>query len=176
MKSYKDLSQKYSAKEIAESFIFPGSKNEKQRQSQIEAFRSYRQKIDDSLTQKDRLIILLLQLKFQIEDYIGSKEFSKSQTFSFFLKEYISRLNKKNKEFAEEIDIDPTELSQIINHHRPPSEKFIIRLEIHSNKNFPALLWFKLIEKEKAYKIMRNKNLRIQESKHVKQKLEFSLL
>jgi plasmid maintenance system antidote protein VapI len=176
MKSYKDLSQKYDEKEIAESFVFPGSKNEKQRQSQLEAFREYRQKIDNSSTQEDRLRILLLQLKFQIEDYIGSKDFSKTQTFSFFLKEYILRLDKKNKEFAEEIDIDPTELSQIINHHRYPSQKLIIRLEIHSNKNFPALMWFKLIEKEKAYEIAHDKNIRAQESKHVKQKLEFSLL
>ncbi len=176
MKSYKDLAQKYSPKEIAESFVFPGSKNEKQRQSQLEGFREYRQKIDESLTQKDRLIILLLQLKFQIEDYVGSSEFSKTHTFSFFLKEYITRLDKKNKEFAEEIDIDPTELSQIIHHHRAPSEKFIIRLEIHSNRNFPALLWFKLIEKEKAYEIVHNKSIRVREGRHVKQKLGFSLL
>jgi len=175
MKSYKALSQKYNAKEIAESFVFPGSKNEEQRQSQLASFQEYRQKIDHSLTQEDRLRILLLQLKFHMEDYIQSKDFSQTQTFSFFLKEYISRLGKKNKEFAEEIDIDPTELSQIINHHRYPSEKFIIRLEIHSNKNFPALMWFRLIEKEKAYKIVHNKNLREQEINHVKQKLEFSL-
>ena len=71
MKSYKDLAQKYSPKEIAESFVFPGSKNEKQRQSQLEGFREYRQKIDESLTQKERLEIRLLQLKFQAEDGIG---------------------------------------------------------------------------------------------------------
>lgn len=176
MKSYKDLTDKYTPKEIAESFVFPRSKNKKHRQSQIEAFQEYRQKVSNSLKEKDRLISLLLQLKFQIEDYIQSETFSKSETFGFFLKEYITRLDKKNKQFAEEIDIDPTELSQIINHHRQPSEKFIIRLEIHSNKNFPALLWFKLIEKEKAYDLMHDRNLRIQESKHVKQKLEFSLI
>ena len=46
MKSYNNLTLKYSPKEIAESFVFPGSKNEKQRQQQLEAFREYRQKID----------------------------------------------------------------------------------------------------------------------------------
>lgn len=176
MKSYKELTQKYSPQEIAESFVFPGRKNEKNRNTQIEAFREYRRKADSELTGRDRLIILLLQLKFEIEDYIQSEEFSKSQNFGFFLKEYITRLDKKNKEFAEEIDIDPTELSQIINHHRTPSEKLIIRLEIHSNKNFPAILWFKLIEKEKAHDIMYDREIRTKESKHVKQKLEFSLL
>jgi hypothetical protein len=60
-------------------------------------------------------------------------------------------------------------LSQIINQHRQPTEKLIIRLEIHSNKNFPALLWFKLIEKEKAYKLIHDKELRERERKHVKQ-------
>lgn len=68
------MTQKYNEKEIAESFVFPGSKNKKQRLSQLEGFRAYRQKFYDSLTQEDRLEILLLQLKFQIEDYIGGKD------------------------------------------------------------------------------------------------------
>jgi plasmid maintenance system antidote protein VapI len=88
-----------------------------------------------------------------MEDYIKTDEFVKELHFGFFLKEYIARLDKKNKDFAQEINMDPSELSQVINKHRSPSDKLIIRLDIHSNKNFPALMWLRLIEKEKAYEL-----------------------
>jgi len=176
MKSRKDLTKKYSAKELADSFVFPGSKNAHDVQERLELFRGYRRKAKAKMTVKARLMSHLLQLRFQIEDYLQSDHFSESHTFAFFLKEYIARLNKRNNEFADEIDMDPSELSQIINQHGAPNQKLIIRLEIHSNKNFPALLWFKLIEKEKAHALVHNEDLRNEERKHVKQKLAFSLV
>jgi plasmid maintenance system antidote protein VapI len=176
MNNYKELEKQYSPSELAESFVFPGATNEKQREGQLQAFREFRKGAAAKLTEKDKLILVLLQLKFQMEDYILKEPFSSTYHFGFFLKEYISRLNKRNKDFAEEISIDPTELSLIINRHRPPTEKLIIRLEIHSNKNFPAVLWFRLMEKEREHELMHDTELRSKESKHVKHKLEFSLL
>lgn len=114
-------------------------------------------------------------MKFLIEDYIRSDSFDKNFHFGYFLKEYISRLEKKNKEFAQEINVDPAELSQIINKHRKPTEKLIFRLEIHSNKNFPALMWFKVLEKERAYELLHDRSIIEEEKKHVKRKLGFSL-
>ena len=78
---------------------------------------------------------------------------------------------KANKLFAKDIDIDETELSQILNSHRHPSEKTIIRLEIHSNKTIPALSWYKLLEKEKEYELENDMEIREKEVKHVKNKL-----
>ena len=83
-------------------------------------------------------------------------------------------MEKKNKEFAEEIDLDATELSQVIHKHRKPTEKLIFRLEIHSNRNFPAVLWYRLMEKDRLYELLHNRNIVNIEKKHVKQKLEFS--
>ncbi|MGV8091475.1 MAG: hypothetical protein AB2L24_06360 [Mangrovibacterium sp.] len=65
-------------------------------------------------------------------------------------------------------------MSQVINRHRKPAEKLIFRLEIHSNRNFPAIMWFKLLEKERVYELLHNRNLIDNEEKHVKQRLEFS--
>jgi len=65
-------------------------------------------------------------------------------------------------------------LSQVINKHRKPTDKLIYRLEIHSNRNFPALMWFKLLEKERAYELLHNKGMIESEKKHVKRKLGFS--
>ncbi len=174
MKSYKEIEKKYTPEEIAESIVFPGTKNTKEREAILSEFRDFRKNISDKRTEKSKTISLLLQLKFLIEDYLDANSFNKNYYFGYFLKEYITRLEKKNKEFAAEIDVDPTELSQVINRHRKPTDKLIYRLEIHSNNNFPALMWFKLLEKERAYELLHNRKMIENEKKHVKRKLEFS--
>lgn len=174
MKSYKEIERKYTPQEIAESIVFTGTKNTKEREAVLSEFRDFRKGISDKQSEKSKTISLLLQLKFLIEDYLNTESFNKNYYFGYFLKEYIARLEKKNKEFAAEIDVDPTELSQVINKHRKPTDKLIFRLEIHSNKNFPALMWFKLLEKERAYEILHNKGIIESEKKHVKRKLRFS--
>jgi plasmid maintenance system antidote protein VapI len=114
-------------------------------------------------------------LKFLIEDYIKSEKFNKDYSFGYFLKEYITRLEKKNNQFADEINVDPAELSQVINKRRRPTEKLIFRLEIHSNRNFPALMWFKLLEKNRAYELKHHREIIDSEKKNVKHPLIFSL-
>jgi plasmid maintenance system antidote protein VapI len=175
MKSLKEIEQSYTPEEIAESFVFPGPKSAKDREALLEAFRKHRKAVSGKQSETTRLISKLLQLKYLIEDYLLSEKFNKEYSFAFFLREYITRLQKKNKQFAGEIDVDPTELSQVINQHRKPTEKFIIRLEIHSNRNFPAVMWFGLLEKDRAYELKHNKDLIENERKHVKEKLAFSL-
>jgi plasmid maintenance system antidote protein VapI len=175
MKSYKEIEKKYTPEEIAESIVFPGIKDTKEREAVLSEFRDFRKSKSDKQSEKSKTISLLLQLKFLIEDYLDTNSFNKNYYFGYFLKEYIARLEKKNKEFAAEIDVDPTELSQVINKHRKPTDKLIYRLEIHSNKNFPALMWFKLLEKERAYELLHNKGMIESEKKHVKRKLEFSI-
>ena len=174
MKSYNEIEKKYSPEEMAESIVFPGTKDINERESVLTDFRDFRKKLTEKDSEKTKTISLLLQLKYSIEDYIESKAFNKKYFFGYFLKEYISSLDKKNNEFAAEIDIDPSELSQVINKHRKPTDKLIYRLEIHSNKNFPALMWFKLLEKDRAYELIHNKEMIEKEKKHVKRKLEFS--
>jgi plasmid maintenance system antidote protein VapI len=174
MKSLKDIEKEYTPEEIAESFVFPGPKDPRQREALLDEFRKHREKVSDKHSEKTKLISQLLQLKFLIEDYINSDTFNKNYYFGYFLKEYIIRLDKKNNQFATEIDVKPTELSQVINKHRKPTEKLIFRLEIHSNKNFPALMWFRVLEKERAYELKHNRNIIDSEKKHVKEKLAFS--
>ncbi|MBA3828743.1 MAG: helix-turn-helix transcriptional regulator [Taibaiella sp.] len=159
--------------EINESFISP-ELTQAQKEETILSFRQYRQKIELQRSAKDKLIVQLLQLKYLMEDYLSASSHNEAYSFGFFLKEYIERQNKKNKDFANEIDIDPSLLSQIIHSHRKPSEEFIIRLELHSNKNFPAIIWYKLLEKEKEQEIMNDLEIRNLQKKHVKRKLEFS--
>jgi len=175
MKSHKEIEKKYTPEEISESIVFSGAKDKKERKAMLSEFRDFRKKTSKAQTEESKIIALLLQLKFLIEDYLDTNSYNKNYYFGFFLKEYITRLEKKNKDFAEEIDVDPTELSQIINKHRKPTEKLIFRLEIHSNRNFPAIMWFKLLEKDRAYELLHNREIIDKEKKHVKQKIDFSL-
>jgi plasmid maintenance system antidote protein VapI len=95
--------------------------------------------------------------------------------FSYFLKEYVQLLNKRRKVFAKEININETELSQLLNDHRAPSENIIIRLELHSNKAIPAIAWYKLVEREKEHYIVTNKEMREREEKNVSNRLTVRL-
>ena len=175
MKSLKNIEKEYTPEEIVESFVFPGPKGPKERESLMEALRQHRKRVSDKQSERTKLISQLLQLKFLIEDYIKSEKFNKDYFFGFFLKEYIIRIEKKNNQFAEEINVDPAELSQVINKRRQPTDKLIFRLEIHSNRNFPALMWFKILEKDRAYELKHHREIIDNEKKNVKQKLEFSL-
>jgi|SRR6185437_12617963 len=175
MKSFKQIEKEYSPEEIAESFVFPGSKDPEKREALLSAIREYKSSIPSKQPEHLKIISLLLQLRYLMEDYIQLDAANKEASFSYFLKEYIDRLNKKSKEFATEISIDPSQLSQVINNKRRPSEILIFRLEIHSNRNFPAMMWFKLLEKDRMYELKHHREIIEKESKNVKEKLTFSL-
>lgn len=164
----KKLNDKYTDQELAESFVFRNKLTPLQKQDSDLELNEMRQEIQKTITPQQKRLADLLQLKFQMEDYLENSTFDVKRTFVFFLREYLSIINKKNKDFASDIDIAATELSQILNQHRKPSEKIIIRLEIHSNELIPAIMWYKLIEKEKEHEILTDMNLRIKEKSHVR--------
>jgi len=94
MKSFKEIEREYSPEEIAESIVFPGTKDPKGREAELSEFRKFRKKIADKQSEKSKLISQLLQLRFLIEDYLETETFNKNYYFGFFLKEYIIRLEK----------------------------------------------------------------------------------
>lgn len=163
----KKIAEKYTGKELAEAFIFRndlGERDDRQIASDIAAAR---EKIKAGSHKDQTLHFRLLQLKYQIEDYI-SKPFNERYTFGFFLKNYVDVLAIKRYQFAKEISIDETYLSQLINRHRLPSEEIMIRLELHSRNLIKALLWFKLLEKERENEIDTDRSMRAKEKKFVK--------
>lgn len=162
------LNDKYTDRELADSFVFRNKITPAQKAESDALMNEMRKEIQNSVTPKQLLLSRLLQLKYQIEDYLENPTYDNRFSFGFFLRGYLETLNKKNKEFAKDIDIAETELSQILNKHRNPSEKVIIRLEIHSNKILPAIMWHRLIEKEKEHEILTNTDLRTKEREHVR--------
>jgi transcriptional regulator with XRE-family HTH domain len=165
------LTKKYKASELADSFVFRSTLNDKQKTEGRTQLAKAREKVRKNITPGQKLLAGVLQLKYQMEDYGKSSIYDKNLSFAYFLRQYIKLKYTANKQFALDINIDETELSQLLNNHRSPSEKTIIRLEIHSNKTIPALSWYKLIEKEKEYELQNNTEVREKETKYVKNKL-----
>ncbi len=166
---------KLSNEELVEAFIFPREEptTEKEKQEE-EEFWQERRKQFENRTPEQKIFAKLLQLKFQLEDYIGGNDYKAALNFGYFLNEYVNRQEKPDKEFAADIDVKPAVLSQYLNNHRKPTEKFVIRLELHSNGMIPALSWFKLLQKDKEHEIMTDTSIRKEESKHIKNRLEFA--
>jgi plasmid maintenance system antidote protein VapI len=175
MKSYKEIEKKHTPEEIAAALVFPMSADARERDEMIAAFKEIRKKQIGKQSDESKLIAKLLQLKFLMEDYLKENDAPKEFYFGYFLKEYITRLEKKYKQFANEISVDATELSQIINRHRKPTDKIIYRLELHSNRNFPAVMWFRILEKEREYELMHNSTIVESEKENVNEHLHFSL-
>lgn len=166
---------KFTSEELADTFVFPAERRlaDEHKKDEDEFWATRRQQFENR-TSAQRMYANILQLKFQLEDYIGSNQYKESLRFGYFLNEYVSRQDKKDKEFAAEVDVTPAVLSQYINNHRKPKDEFVIRLELHSNGIIPAISWFKLIQKDKEHEIMTNQDLRREESKHVKNHLELA--
>lgn len=161
------ISEKYSKKELVDSFVFRNKLTENERKEIKHDIAGARAKLKSKSTKDNSLRFKLLQLKYQMEDYIN-KPFDEDHTFGYFLKSYVDILDMKRIEFAKDISINETYLSQLINRHRSPSEEIIIRLELHSQNLINALTWFKLFEKEKENEIDMNKSIREKEKKFVK--------
>lgn len=162
----KKLFEQYTPEELAESFVFPVKLTKKQREA--------RQKIRAELTPQQKMQMDMVMLKLRMDDALKVKGFNREHSFGNFLRQYIKIIGLKHKTFAAEISITPAELSQLINGHRNPNEIILIRLEIHSGKLFPAITWYKLLEKEREHVLRTDTVLRKKERKNVKHSLAFA--
>ena len=171
---YEGLLKEMTPEEIVDSMVIPSDHKTSWTEEMLKEFRAFRVAIEATYTPEERLRFKLLELRFQIEGYLEEKEDKGLRSFAEFLKTYISHLERSNKEFADEISISQTELSLVINRRRSPSEKLIIRLDIHSNRNFPAQMWFKVLEKDRLREILKGDIIK-KEKKYVKRKLKIEL-
>lgn len=166
--SYKKLLQEYSPKDLAESFVFPVKLSAKQQKSADLQLAEARQKLREKMTDAEKLTGRLMGFKFRMEDYFRAEKPNNEYSFGYFLKLYVELLDIKRRRFAEQIGIDETLLSQLINQRRTPPEYIPIRLELHSNNSIPAEYWFRVIEKDREGVMLLNKAaMRKKEMKYV---------
>ena len=126
-----------------------------------------RKKNKKPMSEEVRISLTLFHIRFRIESYLEDKKYDPEMTFGYFLREYVDLLEIKRKEFAEQLSIDETLLSQLINGHRIPPDYMTIRLELHSNNRIPADFWYRLVEREKEHFIRTDKDIRKKQAKYV---------
>ena len=158
--------QSNSAKYVGE-VIHPVRLTPEQRKKAKQQLGEARIKTQQEMTDRDRLTLALVRLRFQMDDCFVAKDYNPNMTFGCFLKEYMSLYNITRKAFADSISISAAVLRQLINMHQFPPDNILIRLELHSNKMLPAVYWLKLIGKQKEHMIKTNKELRKIEQKNV---------
>lgn len=99
----------------------------------------------------------LLQLKYQMEDYLSGEGQGDGKNFLVFLLTYIDTLYSKHSSFAEDMNISPVALSHVLNGHRNPKVEFLQRLMIHSDmvyrhiSSFKNTTWFQVYYQGKIH-------------------------
>lgn len=126
-----------------------------------------REKSKREMTEEVRVGLIQHHIRARIDDYIGSEKYDPAMSFGYFLKEYIDLIRTKRKDFAGQIGIDESLLSQLINGHRMPPDYIAIRLEIHSDSRISAGRWYKLITMEKEHYIKTDQEIRKKQRKFV---------
>jgi hypothetical protein len=169
------ISGKVTPEELAGDVFIAATLTPAQQKEADRHLAEARKKSKENMTDEVRVGLIQFHIRFRIEGYLESKEYDPKMSFSYFLKKYVDSLNIKRKEFAEQVSIDETLLSQLINRHRLPPDYLAIRLEIHSNNIIPANYWYKLAEREKEHFIKTDKEIRRKEKRYVHTMLRANL-
>lgn len=167
-KIYNELRKEMNDEEIAESMLIPADMTPEEREKSDEELRAFRMKLLRERTEEQRIVSDLMRLKFQIEDYIKSEDYSSERSFGKVLEEYLLILRRTKKSLSEDLNIHYSRLSRIINDKEDPSRNLIFRLEEHSGKIISALLWWKLVNKKHEYQINSDIENRAKEKLNVK--------
>ena len=165
---FEELREKYSDEELAESFVFPHGLSEAEKKKADQELWEFRKKLLEEKTTEDRIYSGLLRIKYQITGYLETAEFVPGKDVSFFLQEYLRVTHRKQKELADELNIHRTRLSRIVNRREKLSLPIAYRLEGHSGDLIPALLWWKLLQKEVEQEIRTDKKERKKEKDKLK--------
>lgn len=150
-------------------------KSNKERESDATTIMEARLRKMKNLSKDQITKAKLLQLKLKMEEYIKNPVYDKHTYFSGFLKFYIDSIYAKRSTFANDIDVAPVSLSQVINNHREPKEEFILKLMIHSEKVYKSVcafhkeIWYQVYFHEKICDTMSNQGQwRPEIEKHVR--------
>ena len=81
--TYQKLLEKYSAEELAESFIFSVDLPEEEQKKNDEEFWAFRKQLLINRTKEEQILSGLLQIKYQIEGVIESTTYEKEKNTKY---------------------------------------------------------------------------------------------
>jgi plasmid maintenance system antidote protein VapI len=159
--------EQYSLEELAEAFVFPVNLTDEERALADAEIRAYRLHHLAQMPKAVKVRGQLLGLKFRMEDYVKQKVYNQAFTFGACVQMYLDYLEKTPTELATEIQIAPAKLATILKNQAHPNPSWAYRLEKHSGKLIPALLWWQLVAKKMEYEIQNDTKNRKRAGKKV---------
>jgi hypothetical protein len=169
-----NITKKYSSKELAESFVFRSNLTSAEKTDSDNALNALRKKVKSEMSEGQRIQMQLLSLKYQMEDWAKTPIYDIDKSFGSFVRMYAKTIRRKNYELANDLGLDETRFSQIINNHVLPNEKLVYRFELHSDNLIPASVWLDIIQKDIENEIKSDLITRKSEYTHVKNRISFS--
>lgn len=167
-KLYEKLSKEYTKEELVEAFVFPSDMTEEEEKEASRQLMADRMRRLANRTPEEKMLSGLLKIKYQMKDYINQSQFDEEKSTIYFLNEYLKVINKKQKDLAKDIGIHVTRLSRILNGKENLSLAIAYRLEAHSGDQIPAIMWWKLAQKEIEQEILSDNKAKQQEKNKVK--------
>lgn len=169
-----NINKKYSSKELAESFVFRSNLTSTEKTDSDNALNALRKKVKSEMSEGQRIKMQLLSLKYQMEEWAKNPAYDIDKSFGSFVRRYAKTIHRKNYELANDLGLDETRFSQIINNHILPNEKLVYRFELHSDNLIPASVWLDIIQKDIENEIKSDLITRKSEYTHVKNRISFS--
>ena len=128
--------------ELEEFKYLIDSRNLTEKKAERDAILKAREARFRNRSEHEKKVARLIQLKYQMEEYLKKPECSSGPCFLKFLNTYVDTLYYKRKHFASDLSIDAIMLSQVMNNHRDPQETFMHRLIIHSQSSYEKICRF----------------------------------
>ena len=172
-KIFDKLTDRLTDEEIAESYVLEEDLSAEERKKIMTEFRQKRISDLGKRTEKDLIFSDLMSLRILIQEYLSKGDFSPNNSFGSYLEEYIRIVRRNKKEFSEDIGIHNTRLSRILREREEPNIELTYRLEEHSGRLIPAVIWWKLVMKKQEYQIQQDEEKRKLESSKVKNAFKF---
>ena len=173
--SYEVLSKQYSDKELAESFVFPSSLNDKERREAHAEFLKIRQAQLNAMSDEELMYGALLRMKYLINDYLDQDDYDERYSYANQLREYIKITRRSQKVLSDELGIDKTKLSKLLKEKINPSIELCFRLEKHSDTILSARLWYRLYLKQLEQELVKKDKVRRDEYEQVKGSISLGL-
>lgn len=162
--------------ELVKYYVFPHGLSEEEKKEAEREMRDIRMRLLHEMTETQRLYGDLIRFRLEVEQYIQEGQYTPEHSFGSYLKEYIRLIKKQQKSFADDIRLHPTKLSRILNDREDPNIPLMYRLEKHSGRKIPALLWWKILMKKIEHEIDEDIALREEEEAKVDNELQFDSL
>ena len=156
---YEKLLSEYTKEELAEAFVFPPDLNAEEEEEAERQLKEDRLKRLANRTPEERVLSGILRIKYQMKEYIDQAQFDQNKTTIYFLKEYLKATDKKQQELAADIGLH-------VGKERL-SLSIAYRLEAHSGDLIPAIMWWKVVQKEIEQEIRTDEEKRKEEQKKV---------